>query len=559
MCNNWCSGLGTKGYQPTRVLELSDTGIRLRCDLQAIDDFKYLALSHMWGKDPSNQLRLLSSTLQDFQKAIPLNMLSNIFTEAIRITRYLGFKYLWIDSLCIIQDSKSDWTAEANMMSAVYNNAICTIAFVMPPDVSHDSTQHREDPRASTPCIIREPAQARVGVFAYSLRHSKTPELEQQGWPISSRAWTLQEQILSPRTVFCGDQTMKWECVETFSDELTGDLEDERKARSHHYTQKALLSPRPISEPNEPSPPPNLMERKEILSNWTTLINGYRRRDLTKASDRIMAFAGIARAFQAQHGLIYLAGTWKEHLPRSLLWFIGGRSLANHLPLVSQDSGVESAPTWSFFATPLYSSRSNRHRPLAHSHRLGRFKESILFSATLLHFTWPNTPANQSPPTAYYDFVGLRITLEFITIDVSLPRGYTGFPRSCESLKAQLVSLFGASENPKSVWASVDFEKDDDEDCDHYPTEVRIALVEERWADRTYYFEALTLEPAAEKDTWKRLGLCKGDFRSRNVYHSLSDVITPVKALPKSSTSKSGRESVMLRLEGAKIENLTLV
>jgi hypothetical protein len=272
-----------------------------------------------------------------------------------------------------------------------------------------------------------------------------------------------------------------------------------------------------------------------------------------------MAFAGIARAFQAQHGLIYLAGTWKEHLPRSLLWFIGGRSLANHLPLVSQDSGVESAPTWSFFATPLYSSRSNRHRPLAHSHRLGRFKESILFSATLLHFTWPNTPANQSPPTAYYDFVGLKITLEFITIDVSLPRGYTGFPGSCKSLEAQLESLLGASENSESVWASVHFESDDDEDCDHYPTEVRIALVEERWADRTYYFEALTLEPAAEKDTWKRLGLCKGDFRSRNVYHSLSDVITPVKALPKSSTSKSGRESVMLRLEGAKIENLTLV
>ncbi|OAG13928.1 HET-domain-containing protein, partial [Alternaria alternata] len=151
-CNNWCSRLGTKGRRPTRVLELSDNAVRLRCNLQAIDSFEYLALSHMWGTNPSQQLRLTASTLQEFEKIIPLELLPSIFAEAIQITRHLGFRYLWIDSLCIIQDSKHDWTAEANLMSAVYNNAVCTIAVLFPPQVAFSSTQFRDDPRHLTPC-----------------------------------------------------------------------------------------------------------------------------------------------------------------------------------------------------------------------------------------------------------------------------------------------------------------------------------------------------------------------------------------------------------------------
>jgi hypothetical protein len=71
--------------------------------------------------------------------------------------------------------------------------------------------------------------------------------------------------------------------------------------------------------------------------------------------------------------------------------------------------------------------------------------------------------------------------------------------------------------------------------------------------------KGLTLEPAAEKDTWKRLGLCRGDATLLKIYHSLSAATVPVKALPQSSTSKSSQESIMLWLEGAKIEILTLV
>ena len=569
-CNSWCSRLETKGHRPTRVLELSDNGIRLRCDVQAIHDFKYLALSHMWGKDASKQFRLMSSKLQDFQEAIPLDMLPNIFTEAIRITRYLNFKYLWIDSLCIIQDSKSDWTAEANMMSAVYNNAVCTIAFVLPPDVNADSAQFREDPRVSTPCIVREPTPMEHGIIVTLDRAAQTTESLHRDWPLSSRAWTLQEQILSPRTIFWGDDTIKWECVETFCDELIGDgdLIGAPKEHSQDLTLRELLSPRFFSQLNETTRVSSQTGEYNITSNWNRLINDYRRRDLTHASDRIMAFAGIAQAFQAEHGLVYLAGMWKEHLPYSLLWFIDdpantveSLSLTPHPSammkgLTCSDPILDSAPTWSFFASAIYSNRLDRHIHLRHGQHMRFGLGYILFSATLLHFAWPNAPVDYSPPAAYYDFVGLQISLELIMIDVllPLPKDQDRYVRTfrCKSLEAELGSLFKIGGDSKEVCLYFD----DNRKIDQIPTPIRIAIVRERWREYQgeYNFEGLILGPGAEEDTWKRLGYCYGAAESDLSYKTIAE-----KPLPESRTSMSGEDSLFLRLEGAKMETLSLV
>jgi hypothetical protein len=559
-CNNWCSRLETKGYRPTRVLELSDTGIRLRCDVQDICDFKYLALSHMWGKDASKQLRLMSSKLQDFQEAIPLDMLPNIFAEAIRITRYLNFKYLWIDSLCIIQDSKSDWTAEANMMSAVYNNAVCTIAFVLPPDAGYDSTQRRGDPRASTPCIIPESTRSGRGLIVNPsvpdrLRNRQSTGSIYKDWPLCSRAWTLQEQVLNPRTVFWEDRTIKWECVETFCDELTGEVGENHGDHPNSRSDKTLLSAQRIDEPNETSSTRSQIEKDiifhETLDNWAALISRYRSRDLTQASDRIMAFVGIAKAFKAEHGLTYLAGMWKEHLPQSLLWSITNKeNNTTTSSLLPQEPILESAPTWSFFASSIYSNRLNRNEHLG----TGWFDlsmSSILFTATLLHFAWPNAPVNCSLPTAYYNFAGLQITLEFLTIDVSLPRDQelSDGEFHCISLEAQLGSLLGIS---KIRRASVQFYFDDYGSFNQNSIEVRIAIAEEGWNSGLYDFRGLILEPAAEKNTWKRLGYCRALANPRRWL---------VKTPPWIESSRLGliKDFIFLRLEGAKTETLTLV
>jgi len=191
------SSYGSISECPTRVIQITLDSVRLVSNASTIVDFKYLTLSHIWGTEPSQQLRLLSSRLDKFKSAIHLDELPRSFREAIRIVRYLGYQYLWIDSLCIIQDSVSDWTTEAAKMSAVYSNAVCNIAFVLPPEMGFD--QPREDPRCTTPGIVRRGHSNASHISVSPLRPTSASEdpkayvwLDHSSWPWSFRAWVLQ-------------------------------------------------------------------------------------------------------------------------------------------------------------------------------------------------------------------------------------------------------------------------------------------------------------------------------------------------------------------------------
>ena len=86
----------------------------------------YMTLSHRWGTD--EQIMLTKSSLPDMSERIEIAKLSQTYQDAIAITRSLGLRYLWIDSLCIIQDSVVDWQAEATKMGDIFKYSICTIA-----------------------------------------------------------------------------------------------------------------------------------------------------------------------------------------------------------------------------------------------------------------------------------------------------------------------------------------------------------------------------------------------------------------------------------------------
>jgi hypothetical protein len=209
-CSTWCSNLATSGKRPTRIFELTATGAKVRCNTQSIQNFEYLALSHIRGSDPSQQLRLTTSRIEEFQIAVPWNELPDLFKETLRITRGIGFQYVWIDSLCIVQDSSSDWETQASMMSAVYSNAVCSIAFLIGPGNMHRIS--REDPRTLSPCVVRSASITKKGVYIVPsskalpilMTHSY---MSQEHWPLRGRAWTFQENLLSPRTILYGLET----------------------------------------------------------------------------------------------------------------------------------------------------------------------------------------------------------------------------------------------------------------------------------------------------------------------------------------------------------------
>jgi len=93
---------------------------------EGLSYIRYMTLSHCWGS--AEFIRLLMSNMEEFRRGRPISSLPQNFRDAIAVTRRFSIRYLWIDSLCIIQDSVTDWKSESSMMRDVYANSVCNIA-----------------------------------------------------------------------------------------------------------------------------------------------------------------------------------------------------------------------------------------------------------------------------------------------------------------------------------------------------------------------------------------------------------------------------------------------
>jgi hypothetical protein len=128
--------LGTEPEDLPRLIETADSR------------GKYVALSYCWGSVSESILETATSTIQSFKKEIPLGQMPKTIKDAVAITKRLGFRYLWVDRLCIIQDNKSDWESEAEKMARIYESAVCTIAAVGAKDSSEGLFLPREEEKS---------------------------------------------------------------------------------------------------------------------------------------------------------------------------------------------------------------------------------------------------------------------------------------------------------------------------------------------------------------------------------------------------------------------------
>ncbi|KAK0712289.1 heterokaryon incompatibility protein-domain-containing protein, partial [Apiosordaria backusii] len=86
----------------------------------------YTTLSHRWGSKALVQTT--RANLSNHQQGVGLEKLPKTFEDAIKLTQMIGVPYIWIDSLCIIQDDPQDWANEARQMGAIYERSYLTIA-----------------------------------------------------------------------------------------------------------------------------------------------------------------------------------------------------------------------------------------------------------------------------------------------------------------------------------------------------------------------------------------------------------------------------------------------
>src|SRR6266566_4757033 len=117
-----CRGSISKSHRfPTPILDLEQesASVRLLVDNREAVGDKYATLSHCWGG--RNILKLTRTNVASFVVGIPLESLPRTFLQAVEIARRLKIRYLWIDSLCIMQDVTGDWIREGSLMEKVYS------------------------------------------------------------------------------------------------------------------------------------------------------------------------------------------------------------------------------------------------------------------------------------------------------------------------------------------------------------------------------------------------------------------------------------------------------
>ena len=180
----------------------------------------YVALSHCWGPPTVSregfQAQTLMSSLQKMQHGISIALLPQNFKDAITVVRKLHLRYLWIDSLCIIQDSKSDWEREAAQMNNIYRSSHLTLAATLA-STSHDGFLRRSRtvlPPVRMPYGTSDDLSIR-GKFYVSYNSRPLPntwfeDIECAAW--NQRGWTFQERLLSTRILHFCPTKLYWEC-----------------------------------------------------------------------------------------------------------------------------------------------------------------------------------------------------------------------------------------------------------------------------------------------------------------------------------------------------------
>ena len=270
------------------------------------------------------------------------------FQDAVLVTRLLGLRYLWIDSLCIIQDSKSDWEIEGSKMDQVYKNAYVTLAATSAA-TSHDGFLQR-NPAPENPITLAYYSRDRslchsMVYLAVNDGHINPFERSVDCAAWNDRGWTFQERYLSQRVLyFCKDQAY-FECHTVYETEsndpvpfvsMGSIISPSNSEVTSSTVSMELLDESALVGVDERNTEPviedvaNLEEghttdtivraSNRLYERWYRLAAQYSNRKLTYGSDKLPAISGLAREMAQSTHDEYLAGIWKGDLSQGLLW-----------------------------------------------------------------------------------------------------------------------------------------------------------------------------------------------------------------------------------------------
>lgn len=312
-------------FQPTRVIDVGVIGNHETSSVRITDKVKpsaYVALSYCWGGPQAVTTTMV--TLEDHLRQLPMEKMPQTIKDAITVTRNLGIRYLWVDALCIIQDSDEDKATEISNMGQIYKNATLTIAATCSQSANEGFLWERQPSRGcQVDLLLPNGDLTKMFVSECVLEESKRP--------LDSRGWAFQESTLSPRLLIYGTMDVSWRCSTKTFETISGGS-----------NERFIPSPR---LPNEISVDRSLPEEKIKIQNqaWRSLMIDYTSRSLTFPTDRLSAIAGVTAEFGKLFNDEYLVGMWRKTLKNDLGWYRSNREGEQKC----QQLGLGLAPSWS--------------------------------------------------------------------------------------------------------------------------------------------------------------------------------------------------------------------
>ncbi|OAQ58510.2 heterokaryon incompatibility protein [Pochonia chlamydosporia 170] len=295
---------------PPRVLQVSQGNVRL-VESNGLTG-KYVALSYCWGSPVKPPLKTLKSNLQSYQQEIPWHKIPSTFQDTITVARRLDIPYVWIDSLCIVQDDQQDWLSQSKLMGSIYEHAHLTVAASHAEDawVGFLSTKQAQLQSIELPGFfvsVSSPDDKETPRVFASVRTEQAGDVFPEFGVLNKRAWATQEWLLSRRIVFYTAGQLLWSC----------------KRITQRETGERCFS---ISR----------------NTHWKSVVEQYSDRTLTYPTDKLIALEGLRIESQGKYGYEYLHGMWKDCMPDHLIWQVT-RKIQN--PTANDALQL---PTWSW-------------------------------------------------------------------------------------------------------------------------------------------------------------------------------------------------------------------
>ncbi|KAI1086968.1 HET-domain-containing protein [Rostrohypoxylon terebratum] len=320
-CHDQHEGCSTsESLLPSRIIDTGSPDGLIRLIEPQGQSGSYACLSYCWGEIVN--FTTTHTTIESRRQGFEASELPKTMSDAVRLVRHLGIRYLWIDSLCICQDDREDWARESSRMAGIYAGADLVIAVNRGSDSSAGCFHIRP---------ARPAGRADLPGYANDVHIELIYNSDELDWdhggfesePLSNRCWALQERVLARRILHFNSRQMYYECN-------SGIIGEDGSNSSRRFGMLKDLDQSVVS-----------WEWPSADYLWYSLIGDYGARALTQPTDMLPAMSGLARLFAAKFRADYVAGIWSHSLLKGLTW----QCIGSRQP-VSQDQYT--GPSWSW-------------------------------------------------------------------------------------------------------------------------------------------------------------------------------------------------------------------